>query len=368
MKTYIFRLNLYGLFLVIFLSVSTLSQVQNPSLRGVQLPTGVKLNPAGRSFDIGNMPLAMKFSPDKRYIVVCLSGWREQGIQIVEVATGRVVQTLPQPAAFLGVAFSPDGSTLYVSGANEDAVFRYEWHDGRAKLQDKITLAEKDPKKDGTRFPAGLAVSRDGRLLYVAENLADSLAVVDVASKRIVHRLKTDHYPYEVAVAGDGKVYLSAWGDQTVTIFKSRPNGILTGIAKIVVGRHPSALLLNDDGSRLFVTSASTDRIVVVDTRNRRVIKQLADSPPSGTREGSTPNALALSPDGKQLFVAEADNNAVAIFDLSRATAGKADWEHKRQTYWANSRWLVSDCSSDFGRFSDSSKWKRRKRRPRIRK
>ena len=54
------------------------------------------------------------------------------------------------------------------------------------------------------------------------------------------------------------------------------------------------------------------------------MIKQLSDSPPSGTREGSTPGALALSADGKRLFVAEADNNAVAIFDLGNASAGSA--------------------------------------------
>ena len=287
-----------------------------------RLPTGAWLDSAGRSFDVGNMPLAMRLSPDGRYVVVSLSGWREQGIEVVERETGRVVQTLAQPAAFLGLAFSPDGQTLYVAGGNEDAVFRYSWRDGRATLVDKLVLAEKDPKKDGTRFPAGLALSRDGRFLYVAENLADSLAVIDLASKRVVARLKTDHYPYEVAVAPDNKVYVSAWGGNTVSGFSVKPDGTLTDAGKIVVGRHPSALALNRDGSRLFVASASTDRIIVVDTRQQRVISQLADPPPSGASEGSTPDALALSADGARLFVAEADNNAVAVFDLGRTTAG----------------------------------------------
>jgi DNA-binding beta-propeller fold protein YncE len=287
-----------------------------------RLPTGAWLDTAGRSFDVGNMPLAMKLSPDGRYLIVSLSGWREQGIEVIERATGHVVQTLSQPAAFLGLAFSPDGQSLYVAGGNEDAVFRYSWRDGRATLVDKLLLAEKKPKEDGTRFPAGLAVSRDGRFLYVAENIADSLAVIDLASKRVVARLKTDHYPYEVAVAPDQKVYVSAWGGATVSVFSVGPNGALADTGKITVGRHPSALALNADGSRLFVASASTDHVAVVDTRGRRVIAQLADPPPSGTREGSTPDALALSADGTRLFVAEADNNAVAVFDLGRATTG----------------------------------------------
>ena len=287
-----------------------------------RLPTGARLDPAGRSFDVGNMPLAMQLAPEGDHFILSLNGWREQGIQVVERATGRVVQTLKQPAAFLGLVFSPDGHTLYASGGNEDAIYRYSWRDGRATLVDQIALAQKDPKKEGTRYPAGLALSRDGRQLYVAENLADMLAVVDVASKRVVQRLKTDHYPYNVAVAADGRIYVSAWGGNTVSVFTAQ-GGTLEDAGKIMVGRHPSALVLNADGSRLFIASASSDRVIVVDTTKRRVVKELLNSPPAGPREGSTPDALALSADGSRLFVAEADNNAVAVFDLSSATAGR---------------------------------------------
>ncbi|HKP11774.1 MAG TPA: bifunctional YncE family protein/alkaline phosphatase family protein [Blastocatellia bacterium] len=286
-----------------------------------RLPTGAWLDPAGRSFDVGNMPLAMALAPEGNHFILSLNGWREQGVQVVERATGRVTQTLKQPAAFFGLAFSPDGQTLYASGGNQDAVYRYSWRDGKATPVDQIVLAEKKLHQDGTRFPAGLAMSRDGQQLYIAENIADMLAVVDVASKRIVQRLKTDHYPYAVAVSGDGNVYVSAWGGNSVSVFQTKA-GQLAEAGKIVVGRHPSALALNAQGTRLFVACASADRVTVVDTTKRRVIKELQDSPPAGPREGSTPDALALAPDGTRLFVAEADNNAVAVFDLSTATAG----------------------------------------------
>jgi len=90
----------------------------------------------------------------------------------------------------------------------------------------------------------------------------------------------------------------------------------------IAVGRHPSSMLLSGDGSRLFVASASTDRISVVDTRRNAVVAELADTIARAPGEGSTPIALLLGPDGRHLFVAEADNNAVAEFDLSSATSG----------------------------------------------
>jgi hypothetical protein len=82
--------------------------------------------------------------------------------------------------------------------------------------------------------------------------------------------------------------------------------------------------LLNRDASRLFVASATTNAIAVVDTKTLRVVATLQDPPPHGPNQGSTPNGLALSSDGSQLYVAEADNNAVAVFQLSAASAGVA--------------------------------------------
>jgi len=148
------------------------------------------------------------------------------------------------------------------------------------------------------------------------------LAVVDLESKGVLQRLQTGSYPYDVAVAPDGEVYVSAWGGNTVSSFVPDKNGSLKERVRITVGRHPSALLLNYSGSRLFVASGSTNSITVVDTKSQRVRTKLLDPPPAGPNQGSTPNALALSNDGSRLYVAEADNNAVAVFQLSAEISG----------------------------------------------
>src|SRR5579864_2624813 len=57
---------------------------------GARLPTGVMLDPAGRSSDLGNMPLSMVLAPEGDRVAVLLAGWREQGLQVVEIRTGRV--------------------------------------------------------------------------------------------------------------------------------------------------------------------------------------------------------------------------------------------------------------------------------------
>jgi len=289
-----------------------------------RLPTGATLDPAGSSYQLGAMPLAMTMSPDRSRVVVLLNGWREQGIQVVDRNSGSVLQKISLPAVFLGLAFSPDGQSLYVSGGNQDVIYRFAWSGREATLVDSIALAVKQKDHSGTRYPAGIAISRDGRTLYAAENLADSLAVIDIASRRVVQRLATEKYPYGVVVGHDGLVYVSAWGGWTVSAFPPRANGTLEGGTRIRVGRHPSAMTLSPEGSRLFVASGSTDKISVVDTRSLRVISTLSDPSPAATGEGSTPNAIAVSPDGGRLFVAEADNNAVAIFTLSAGTSGLA--------------------------------------------
>ncbi|MFI5214676.1 MAG: bifunctional YncE family protein/alkaline phosphatase family protein [Gemmatimonadales bacterium] len=285
-----------------------------------RLPTGQTLDPAGALTTIGQMPLAMILAPDGRHLVLLLDGYRDEGIQVVD-RQGAVTQTIAQEAAFIGLAFSRDGRTLFASGGNQDVVYRYRWEADTAALADSLVLAVKQPRKSGTRYPAGIATSLGGGQLYVTENLADSLAVVDLATGRIVQRVATGRYPYGVVVAPDGTVYVSNWGASTVSVFTAEADGHLVPGAWIAAGRHPSALLLNASGTRLFVASGSTDRVSVVDTRAGRVIAELLDPPPGRAKEGATPNALALSADGTRLFAAEADANAVAVFDLTAASA-----------------------------------------------
>ena len=272
-----------------------------------RLPTGVFLDPAAATHAVGNFPLAMVASPDGAQLVLLLNGWRERGIQIVDTASGDILQTLPQRAAFIGLTFSPDGKTLFASGGNDDVVYVYRWENGRAIADGTIVVrAKKDPKADATGYPAGLACSPDGHLLYVAENLGDAVSVFDIATRSIVRRIVVDRYPYSI-VATRNTIYVSCWGDDVLNVIHG------TRRFRLQVGRHPSAILLR--GKRLYVTLASKDTVAVIDTASNKLIKRLSDAPPAGPHEGSTPNALAISADGNRLFVAEADNNAVAIFE-----------------------------------------------------
>ena len=107
---------------------------------------GVRLDPAAPLAPVGPMPLTMRVAPDADRIVLSLSGYREQGLQVVDAASGRVLQNLPQASAFIGLAFSPDGHSLYSSGGNDDVVYHYRWDGGRATLDDSVILAPKSAR------------------------------------------------------------------------------------------------------------------------------------------------------------------------------------------------------------------------------
>jgi YVTN family beta-propeller protein len=290
----------------------------------VRLPTGATLDPVAPSVQLGSMPLAVAAHPGGRYVVALLNGWREQGIQVFDRRSGQVVQTVHLPAVFLGLTFNHSGDTLFVSGGYRDAIYEFVWDNGRARLIDSIALTSRGGAPRGQHYPAGIALSADGRTLYVAENLSDSLAVVDIASRRVRQRLPLGRYPYGVVTTRTGEVFATAWDDSLVFAFRADSAGTLSQARRLPGGRHPSAMLLNRAETRLFVASASTDRVTVLDTRSGKKVRELLDAPPRGPKEGSTPNALALSADESRLFVAEADNNAVAVFEISEQTVGDA--------------------------------------------
>lgn len=307
-------LRICRLALLFFSLLCPLVSAQNKAAFTSPLPTGLRLDPAGEGVDLGSLPINLVPAPEPDKAVVVLSGWREQGVQVVDLKTRKVTQTLLQDGAFYGAAFSPDGHRLYVSGGNTDFLFVYAWKDGAATLENKFELAKtKTTEGTGTSYPAGVTVAPNGKFVYVAENVGDHLAVVNAATGEIAQRFATDHYPYGVALTADDQVFVSAWGGSTVSQFRVLGDGTLAYLGRIEVGRHPSALAVN--GTKVYVTLAGSDRVAVVDIKQRKAARYLRDAAPGAPPEGSTPNAVAFSSDGKRLFVAEADNNAVAVFD-----------------------------------------------------
>lgn len=69
----------------------------------------------------------------------------------------------------------------------------------------------------------------------------------------------------------------------------------------------PVDLKLSRDGARLYVVCEDSDKVLMVDTRMRRVIEQV--------QVGRRPKGLALSPNGKKLYVSNELDNSVTEID-----------------------------------------------------
>ena len=92
----------------------------------------------------------------------------------------------------------------------------------------------------------------------------------------------------------------------------------------IAVGRHPTALVWDERGARLYVAAGNSDSVNIIDTRGDSVVGHIAIAPFRERKTGLSPTALALSPDRRTLYVALGGVNAVAVYDVGTNAASPA--------------------------------------------
>ena len=138
------------------------------------LPNGWTLAPAGRHLAIGDLPLAMVLSRDGRRLIVTNNGWAKPSLTIVDVERAVVTQRQMLDHAWLGLAWHPDGSRLYSSGAAQNSVVELQYADGVVSKPTVIPLGgPSEQPRSGTNRPApidpdtqlfvgGIAVTADG--------------------------------------------------------------------------------------------------------------------------------------------------------------------------------------------------------------
>jgi len=185
-------------------------------------PIGFTVTPAGQQTDLGDLPLGEALSPDGSHLVVSNDGQGVQSLQLIDTSTGDVSQTVdsPDPAAlYTGLAFSPDGHTVYASGGGNNIVRSYGVGDHGLAANGSFSLPTSTPKGAKVNpFPAGIAVTPDGGRLVVADQQADAVSVIDVGTSA-VHTIAAGHRPYGVALSKDGRTaYVTSQGGNDVAV------------------------------------------------------------------------------------------------------------------------------------------------------
>ena len=252
-------------------------------------------------------------------------------------------QVIKQANAHVGLAWAPNGKTLYAAGGNDDAVYAYTNATGPFALAAKIAL---NHNKQGIGLAvqpnaSGLGISADGKTLVVANNYNDSVSVIDTASNtvRYEHDLRPylssnentsgvagGEYPFAVLVNASGVAYISSTRDrQVVALDVSAPTAAKL-VGRIALDGNPYGMAFSADQSTLYVAEDNSDQVAVIKTQTNTVEQKIDVRAPAGIlpgyrQTGAAPFAVTLSPNGKQLYVVNNGANEIAVVSVAGAKA-----------------------------------------------
>jgi YVTN family beta-propeller protein len=334
-------------------------------------PANQILTPAGLQVELPGMrPQALALSPDGRLLV---TAGKTHDLVVVEPQSGKVLQRVLLPSekdqdpalqpvsdhilqpdqdgqiSFTGLAFSPDGSRIYLANVDGSIkVFGIE-KDGRVVGLFTMPMPPANAPRRAAEVPAGLAVSQDGKRLYVTLNLSNRLGELDTATGKVLRLWDVGVAPYDVVLAGH-KAYVSNWGGrrpETNSVTGPAGRGTLVRVdpvryiasegsvsvielatsrqaaetaaplTEILTGLHASAMVVSPNGRWVVAANAGSDTLSVIDTRSDRVTETLCARQTPADLFGAQPNALAFDKSGKRLFVCNGTQNAVAVFDFA---------------------------------------------------
>lgn len=226
------------------------------------------------SFEVrGQIPLSdpyqLGFSPDGKYLVV--NSLSRAQVSIYEPGTWRLVKRFALRSMPSHLAFSPDGSRVFVSlqGTGRLAAIDLRtlellwttpvgstpagvlWLNGRVLVANmgSADVAVVDPAAGRVerQVPTGkgahqLFLSPDGKRLYVNNRLDyHSVVVLDPATFAVLHRYVVPGGPDDLAFAPDGKVWLTLRLANKVAVLDPASGAV----EDIAVGRSPHGIFLN---------------------------------------------------------------------------------------------------------------------------
>ena len=155
------------------------------------------------------------------------------------------------------------------------------------------TLRPKPDREVQYKTPLNMALSPDGKELYIAGEASSTVMVVNTESRQKIDEIAVGRHATDVTFAPDGiRAYVSNRLDDTVSVIDVSSRTLL---ATLPVGDEPHGVLTDRDGTNLYVLNTSEDSISVIDTKTLKEHRRLSAS--------RRPWSLARSPDGASIYV-----------------------------------------------------------------
>jgi YVTN family beta-propeller protein len=286
-----------------------------------------------RSIPVGRRPRGLEVSPDGRKLYVALSGTprggpnvdertlpppdrTQDGIGVVDIESGTVLEKLPSGNDPEIVDSSPDGSLLAVANEDSAEMRLMTAHDARVIATPTVGLE-----------PEGVRFRPDGRVIYVTSEGNDRIDVIDVDAGRAIATIPTGKRPRAVVFSADGaRAYVTCELDARVDVLDAQAHRTLTSIEIEGTPKAlPMGMALDGSADRLYVTLGRAGDVAVIDTSALRVVQRI-------TGVGLRPWGIALTPAGDKVYTANGPSGDVSVIDtkslqvLRRIPAGKLPW------------------------------------------
>ena len=193
------------------------------------LPNGRFITPLGQQFTVAPHPYGLVLSPDGTVAVTANSGTNPFSISILKniLSQNPALQQVPEgaktdngvlEACFMGLAIAPDNQTVYVAGGQTNQVFLFDLNTGKKKGVINCAVKTKDFNYSHG-YLGDMALSKDGKTLYVVDQIGFRLIIIDVATQKITQNIPTGRYPFGVCLSPDEKrVYVA-----NVGVFEYKP-------------------------------------------------------------------------------------------------------------------------------------------------
>ncbi len=150
-----------------------------------------------------------------------------------------------------------------------------------------------------------LALSRDGRQLWVTNLANGRVSVIDTESRKTIASIYTGTRAHVVALTNNNKhAWVANISDNTISIIDTT---IFRILGTIPVGKGPMGIAFSRDGKFAYVSSQ--DKMVnIIDTSAHQVIKQVPVGP--------NPHFLTLGPDGN-IWGTNTGSNDIYVIDTT---------------------------------------------------
>ncbi|MGB8596518.1 MAG: beta-propeller fold lactonase family protein [Candidatus Sulfotelmatobacter sp.] len=316
-------------------------------LRVVELASGKIVS----TVSVGHVPRGIVLSPDGRHIYVT-NAWSDT-VSLIDATTLRVVRTLPTGFEPTGIVCDRSGVTLYIAN----------------RLSSDISVIDVNTGQEIKRLLAGrgasyLALSADGKWIYGTHIYPNAgafrtqpnseITVIDTARQAVVERKRLSNVAgvFHVALSVDGKLGVAAqlrpknliplahvehgwaFGD-SLSLFGDDVGGTVQ-VPIDELDRYyalPWGVAITPDKSKMFVTTAGSESVTVIDvrklldfahTRRQPLTSNLANDLSASANYvtaripvGRNPRGALLSPDGTRLYVANRLDDNISVIDTS---------------------------------------------------